>query len=164
MPAPSKALFLAAQHKRRSALNFLSKLTITQLKRPTSKSPQDKRRDNLISKLSEQSALAQAEAEGKKYSVTKNAWSRDEAGNKTRITRDKLIRPWYFQDGGVMSLVIRYGARPLELAKGKRAVTVANLAGIPEVISTIIAATKAGELDAAMEAAVAAGKPKPARN
>lgn len=145
-------------------MNFLSKLTITQLKRPISKSPQDKRRENLISKLEEQSALAQAESEGKKYAVSKNVWTRDEAGNKTRITRDKLIRPWYFQDGGAMSLVIRYGARPLELAKGRRAVTVANLAAVPEVIATVIAAVKAGELDAAMEAAVAAGKAKPARS
>lgn len=145
-------------------MSFLSKLKISELKRPASKSPQDKRRENLIVKLEEQAALAQAESQGKKYSVTKNAWTRDEAGNKTRITRDKLIRPWYFPEGAGMSLVIRYGARPLELAKGKRAVTVANLAAIPEVIATVVSAVKAGELDGAMDAAVQAGKAKSARS
>lgn len=40
--------------------------------------------------------------------MAKNSWTRDDAGNKTRITRDKLIRPWYFADGTGMSLTIRY--------------------------------------------------------
>ena len=145
-------------------MSILGKLQITQLKRPTAKSPQDKRRENLIAKLEEQAALAQAEAEGRKYSVSKNAWARDEAGNKTRITRDKVIRPWYWPEGSGLAMVVRYGAKPLELSKGKRALTVANLAALPEVITTVIAAVKAGELDAAMEAVVQAAKAKPARN
>ena len=140
--------------------SILSKLNLTQLKRPTSKSPQDKRRDNLIQKLEEQSKLADNEAKGTKYSVTKNAWTRDDAGNKTRITRDKLIRPWYFADGTGMSLTIRYGARVLELGKGKKAIAVASVKDIPDVVAAVINAVKAGELDAAMEAAVQAGKTK----
>lgn len=146
-------------------MSILSKLNLTQLKRPTSKSPQDKRRDNLIQKLEEQSKLAEHEVKGTKYSVTKNAWTRDDAGNKTRITRDKLIRPWYFADGTGMSLTIRYGARVLDLGKGKKAIAVASVKDIPEVVAAVIGACRAGELDAAMEAAIQAGKTKaPARN
>jgi hypothetical protein len=141
-------------------VSILSKLTLTNFKRPTSKSPLEKRRDNLIQKLEEQAKLAEHEAKGTKYSVTKNAWTRDEAGNKTRITRDKLIRPWYFADGQGMSLTIRYGARVLDLGKGRKAVSVPTVAAIPEVIATVINAVKAGELDAAMDAAVQAGKAK----
>lgn len=145
-------------------MSILAKLNLTQLKRPTSKSPQDKRRDNLIQKLEEQSALAEHEVKGTKYSVTKNAWTRDEAGNKTRITRDKLIRPWYFADGTGMSLTIRYGARVLDLGKGKKAIAVGSVKDIPEVIAAVINAVKQGELDLAMDAAVQAGKTKaPAR-
>jgi len=141
-------------------VSILSKLNLTQLKRPTSKSPQDKRRDNLIQKLEEQSKLAEHEAKGTKYVVAKQAWTRDEAGNKNRITRDKLIRPWYFADGTGMSLTIRYGARVLDLGKGKKAIAVGSVKDIPEVVAAVINAVKAGELDAAMEAAVQAGKTK----
>ena len=109
-------------------MSILAKLNLTQLKRPTSKSPQDKRRDNLIQKLEEQSKLAEHEAKGTKYVVAKQAWARDEQGNKSRITRDKLIRPWYFADGTGMSLTIRYGARVLDLGKGKKAIGVASVA------------------------------------
>ena len=143
-------------------MSILSKLNLTQLKRPTGKSPLEKRRDNLIQKLEEQSKLAEHEVKGTKYSVTKNAWSRDDAGNKTRITRDKLMRPWYFADGQGVSLTIRYGARVLELSKGKKAVSVANVAAIPDAIATVINAVKAGELDPAMEAAIQAAKAKQA--
>jgi len=98
--------------------------------------------------------------------VTKNAWTRDEAGNKARITRDKLIRPWYFADGTGMSLTIRYGARVLSLdAKGKKAIAVGSVKDIPDVIAAVINAVKAGELDAAMEATIQAAKTEaPARN
>ena len=43
-------------------MSYLSKLNITQLKRPAKASPQEKRRTNLIAKLDEQLALAKAEA------------------------------------------------------------------------------------------------------
>jgi hypothetical protein len=147
-------------------VSILAKLNLTQLKRPTSKSPQDKRRDNLIQKLEEQSKLAEHEAKGTKYSVTKTAFTRDEAGNKTKITRDKLIRPWYFADGTGMSLTIRYGARVLSLdAKGKKAIAVASVKEIPAVVAAVIDACRAGELDLAMESAIQAGKTKaPARS
>lgn len=146
-------------------MSILAKLNLTQLKRPTSKSPQDKRRDNLIQKLEEQSKLAEHEVKGTKYVVSKNAWTRDEAGNKSRITRDKLIRPWYFADGTGTSLTIRYGARVLDLGKGRKAVSVPSVKEIPEVIAAVISAVKAGELDAAMDAAIQAGKTKaPARS
>ena len=147
-------------------MSILAKLNLTQLKRPTSKSPQDKRRDNLIQKLEEQSKLAEHEAKGTKYVVSKQAWTRDEAGNKSRITRDKLIRPWYFADGTGMSLTIRYGARVLSLdAKGKKAIAVGSVKDIPEVITAVINAVKAGELDSAMEATIQAAKTKaPVRN
>jgi hypothetical protein len=60
-------------------------------------------------------------------------------------------------------MVVRYGARPLELSKGKRALTVADTAALPEVINTVIAAVKAGELDAPIAAVIAANKSKAAR-
>ncbi|MEI7929420.1 MAG: serine/threonine-protein kinase [Verrucomicrobiales bacterium] len=104
--------------------------------------------------------LAKAQAEGKPYVVVKNGWSRDETGAKQRVQKEKIVRPWWWNDGPSLSLVIRYGARPLELSRGKRAITVANLAAIPATLGTVIEATRQGELDASIEATVAASKSK----
>ncbi len=145
-------------------MSYLSKLTITQLKRPQKQSPAEERRGKLVAKLEEQLALAEAMASGKSYVVTKSAWKRDDAGNKTRVQRDRAVRAWWWDDGNALSMVVRYGARPLELSKGKRALSVANAAALPEVINTIIAATKAGELDAPIAAVIAASKSKATRS
>ena len=145
-------------------MSYLSKLNITQLKRPTKASPAEERRGKLVAKLEEQLALAQAQAEGKSFVVTKSAWKRDEEGNKTRVQRERDVRAWWFDDGTALSMVVRYGARPIELAKGgKRALSVANIAALPEVINTVIAAVKAGELDAPIAAVIAVNKSKAAR-
>ena len=144
-------------------MSYLSKLNITQLKRPSKKSPAEERRSKLVVKLEEQLALAQAQAEGKIYVVTKSAWTRDNDGNKTRVQRERAVRAWWWNEGTVLNMVVRYGARPLELSKGKRALTVADAAALPEVINTIIAAVKAGELDAPIAAVIAANESKAAR-
>jgi hypothetical protein len=141
----------------------LSKLNITQLKRPAKQSPVEQRRTKLIVKLEEQLALARAQAEGKRYVVMKPAWTRDSDGTKTRVEREKQVRPWWWKDGDGLSLVVRYGAKQIELSRGKRAISIAQAAQLPEALNTLIAAVKAGELDAAMESAVTAAKAKPAK-
>lgn len=147
-----------------SATSNLSKLTLVPLRRRAKQSPTDLRRAKLSEKLSEQLALAAAYLEGRSHVVMKSAWQRDAEGNKQRVQRPKLIRPWWWQEGNQVSFVVRYGARPLTLGKGdKRAISVPQMAALPEAISTIIAAVDAGELDAAIEASLserrgAAGK------
>lgn len=139
-------------------MSYMSKLTITQLKRPAKASPAEQRRGKLIAKLGEQLELARAAVEGRSYTVTKQAWGKDAEGNRVRIQREKRVAQWWWTDGDAVSMVVRYGAKPVELAKGKRALSVANLAALPDVIITVIEAVKAGELDAAIEAV--AGAPK----
>jgi len=141
-------------------VTFLSKLTITQLKRPTRSTPQEQRRNKLIVKLEEQLALAEAQQQGKRYVVMKSAWTRDDAGNKTKVQREKIVRPWFWPDANGMSMVVKYGAAALDLQKGKKSVSAPDLDAIPDVIKTVIAAVKAGELDNAMEATIAANKSK----
>ena len=139
-------------HTKEAAVSYLSKLTVTQLKRPQSLSPAEQRRAKLIVKLEEQLALAQAQSEGKRYVVMKPTWTRDEAGNKMRVQRERVVKPWWWQDGETLCLVVRYGARPLEFSKGKRAITVQTPAVLPGALNTVIAAVKAGELDGAISA------------
>lgn len=141
-------------------MTHLNKLTFTQLRRGARSTPAEIRRSKLIAKLEEQLHLARATLEQRSYTVTKRAWNRDQDGNKTRIEQQREVRPWWWQEGDAIAMVVRYGAKPLELAKGKRAITVAQMAALPEVITTIMAAVRAGELDGAMDAVVTATKPR----
>lgn len=139
-------------------MSHLSKLNVTQLKKPQSLSPAEQRRMKLVAKLDEQLSLAQAQAEGRRYVVTKPSWTRDEAGNKQRVQRERVVKPWWWQDGEGLCLVARYGARILEISKGKRAITVTTPAMLPGVLNTLKAATIAGELDGAIEQVIASAK------
>jgi energy-coupling factor transporter transmembrane protein EcfT len=55
---------------------------------------------------------------------------------------------------------VRYGARVLDLGKGKTAVELASAKELIATLETISAAVNAGELDAAMEAAMEAASTK----
>lgn len=139
-------------------MSIMGKLTVVQLKRPAKMTPTEQRRGKLIAKLGEQLELARAAVDGRVHSVTKAAWAKDADGNRVRVQREKRLTQWWWMDGDAINMVVRYGAKPVELAKGKRALSVANLAALPDVIITVIEAVKAGELDAAIEAV--AGAPK----
>ena len=145
-------------------MSNMSKLTLVALKRRAPRTPQEVRREKLIAKLDEQFALAQAQSEGRRYVVMKAAWTRDADGNKQRVQREKVVRPWWWPEGDGLSLVVRYGAKQIELSRGKRAISIAQPGQLPDVLTTLIAAVKAGELDAAMESAVSATKGKPAKS
>jgi hypothetical protein len=150
-------------HMKEDAVSYLSKLTVAQLKKPQSLSPTEQRRAKLVVKLEEQLALAQAQAEGRRFVVTKPSWTRDDAGNKQRVQRERTVKPWWWQDGEGLCLVARYGARILEISKGKRAIMVNTPAMLPGALNTLIAATKAGELDGAIEQVLADAKTKAKR-
>lgn len=143
-------------------MTFMSKLTVTTLKRPAKMSPEEIRRNKLIAALELQLELARAAVEGRTHTVTKTGWGKDAEGNRVRIQREKRLSQAWFKDGVTpdsISMVVRYGAKPVELGKGgKRALSVPNLAALPDVIATVIEAVRAGELDAGIEAV--AGAPK----
>ena len=135
-------------------MSYLAKLNVTQLKRPAAMTPQEQRRAKLIAKLEEQLAVANAELAGNTFNVTKHVWKTDVDGEKQRVASERVVRPWYWRDGDALQMVVRYGAKVLELSKGKKAISVTTLKDVPTVIGTVLAAVKAGELDAAIEAVV----------
>ena len=141
-------------------MSTISKLNLVPLKARVAMTPQEARRQKLIIKLEEQFALSEAEAAGRKHVVMKQAWTRDNDGNKTRVEREKRTKAWWWKDGDALTMVVRYGAKPLELAKGKRALRVENIAAVPGTIQTIIQALNLGELDGAIDAVLSAGKAK----
>ncbi len=142
-------------------MGHLNALTITTLKARVPMTPQEQRRVKLIAKLEEQLAMASAAVEGRSYAATKLAWAKDADGKRVRVEREKRLKPWWWREGDAVTVVVRYGAKPLELAKGKRAVSVPAMDALPKAIVTMIAAVQAGELDAAIDAVVNASRSKP---
>ena len=117
-------------------MSYLAKLTIAAVKRHTQQSPQDVRRTKLVVKLEEQLALAQALSKGERYLITKPAWTRDPDGNRVRVQRERQVRPWWWAEGEGVCMVMRYGARQLELVKGKRGIMIATPTMLPAAINT----------------------------
>ncbi|MBB5661098.1 hypothetical protein [Brevundimonas halotolerans] len=120
-------------------------------------SPQDRNREKLRGYLAEQRALIEATVAGKPYAGVRTVTKTDDTGNRTRVEVPRTVRKgWFTGDGGKVYFQLRYGGKPLELAKGMTAVEADNLAAIGPVIDTLDQAVLAGEFDAAVAAAAQA--------
>jgi hypothetical protein len=76
----------------------------------------------------------------------------NEYGVREQITVPKRIKPWWFvADNGKSCVAIKYGAKVIELAKGKSAIEVANPEALIEALEVVNAAVLAGELDTQIE-------------
>ena len=72
-------------------------------------------------------------------------------------TRQQKIRAWWFDTPEGTVLAPRFGVRALELAPGRAALLVGKTDDLKKALEALGAAASAGELDAALEAAL----PKP---
>jgi hypothetical protein len=102
------------------------------------------RRQKLIGHLEEQIALAN----DPKHLRTQYRWVIQDDGTKTRIEEPRRVRKWWRSDlSGKVYLAVRYGSKAIEFEKGKSAILLSDESKLVEALETIIAATKAGELD-----------------
>ena len=133
-----------------SALNTL-KLTAT--KKPTQVPSVVQRRTKLAKRMWEQIELAKAEQNGTKFSVPKfRSYTDKESGVRKQIETNKRLKSWVFVgDNGKLAIAVRYGAKILELAKGKYAIEVASTNDVVPTLQIIKTAVEAGELDVAIE-------------
>lgn len=127
-------------------------LTFTSL--PT-QSPVEGRRASLIRNLEEQKVLHNDPS----YLRTEKYWT-NVNGQRTLVEKQKPVHSWW-RTGSDGSLVfsIRASGRLVEFEKGKAGIVVGSSDKLPTVIDTLIAATRAGELDNVL--AQAATKMKP---
>lgn len=134
-------------------MSLLTSLKIVTAKRPAPASPIARRRDMLIAKLNEQVAYARAQQDGGAYAPTRIRTVKDqESGESKRVEMPKRVKPWWFtDDSGKLCLVVKYGTKPLELAKGKVAIELTAHADLIPTLETLKAAVTAGELDAQIE-------------
>jgi len=120
-------------------------------------SPQERNREKLRGYLAEQRALVEAVIAGKPHSAVRTITKTDEAGNRTRVEVPRAVRRgWFNGDDGKVFFQLRYGGRPLELAKGMTSVEAESLAGIGPIIDTLDQAVLAGEFDAVVASAAQA--------
>lgn len=111
-------------------------------------------REKLTRYLTEQKALVTAHLAGEPFNATRVVTQKDEAGNRTRVEAPRHVRRGWFTDAsGSLFFTLRYGAKPLELAKGMTAISIEKLDALPSVIDTLMNAVGAGELDTVVAAA-----------
>jgi hypothetical protein len=131
----------------------LASLKLVAAKKPSNLSSAVLRRNKLLAKLEEQIHLATAHNKGDTYAPTQIKSVTNATGERVQITQPKKIRPWWFvSDSGKVCIAIRYGAKVIELSRGKTAIEVSNPSALIEALEAVRAAVQAGELDAQLEA------------
>ena len=106
------------------------------------------RRRKLAAKIDEQILLA----ENKDYTPTQHKWVADEHGHQRKVEVAKRVKRWWVASAdGKVNLVVRYGSKPLEFAKGKNAIELASEAEVADTLRKVREAAELGELDALIE-------------
>jgi hypothetical protein len=112
------------------------------------------RRTKMLKAIGEQIAIAKAVQAGAQPIITKLRSVTTETGERTLVESNKRVKQWWFAtDNGKLAINLRYGARMLELAKGKFAIEVASEKELVPMLEALKSIAAAGELDAAIEAA-----------
>ena len=102
------------------------------------------RRNRTITRLEEQKVLLSNPGYVRKVRSFVTA-----DGVRKAVDADQRVLPWWRRhaDGSYL-FTLRSGSKAIEFEKGKAAIAVPTLEKLPIVIDTLIAATRAGELDA----------------
>ena len=119
------------------------------------KSPMVLRRAKLTGKIADQIAAAKAAAEGGIYASKRAKFVQDsETGERKQIEIATRVKPWWWKSPtGKILLALRYGAKPLEIAKGKNAIEVSGIDDLVAALEAVKDAVQAGELDTQIEQA-----------
>ena len=119
------------------------------------KSPAVSRRNKLTGKIADQIAYAKAANAGEIYASKRMKFVTDAAtGERKQITLSARVKPWWFTAAnGKMVLALRYGAKQIEIAKGKNAIELTGMDDLVATLEVIRDAVQAGELDAQSELA-----------
>ena len=130
------------------------------LRCPVQLSPVVQRRIKVAKRIYEQIELAKAKQDGKVYSPTRlRSIMDEETGLNKSVQVPKRLKEWWFAaDSGKLCVSLRYGAKVIEIAKGKTAVEMANETELVATLELLRQAVNAGELDTQIEAVAGAVK------
>ena len=130
-------------------MSNLKSLTFTILPAPFIKSAKFARRERLIDRLEEQRHLAKDPS----FIPVVKRWKKTPDGSKALVDHPRRLKPWWKADEkGFVVLTVRSGFKTLEFEKGKAAIAVGAVDRLDGVLTTLIAAARAGELDGLLEA------------
>lgn len=133
-------------------MTHLNTLAFVSVPKYLALSPVIGRRNRLIDRLEEQKRIA---ADPSYIPLTKR-WKKTPDGSKALVDHYHRIRPWWRKDdAGNLILTVRVGLKALEFEKGKAGIAVGAPERLESVLDTLIAATKAGELDRFLEVTTA---------
>ena len=126
----------------------LNTLNFVAFKKLANNNPIAVRRRKLMAKIDEQIQLAT----NKDYTPTQHKWVTDDEGKQTKVEVAKRVKRWWTASvDGKINLVVRYGSKPLEFAKGKNAIELASEADVADVLVKVREAVELGELDVLIE-------------
>jgi hypothetical protein len=129
-------------------MNSLKSLTFVPAPPKTPNNPTFYRRERLVQRLQEQLQLAKDPS----FAPVVKRWKKGEDGVKRPVDHIRRVKPcWRVDENGFVVLTVRYGFKPLEFEKGKAAIAVGALDRLEGVLTTLIAATRNGELDGLLE-------------
>lgn len=132
----------------------LASLKLSAVQKATSVTGAQVRRTKMLKAIGEQIAIAKAVQAGSQPVITKLRSVTTETGERTLVESNKRVKQWWFAaDNGKLAINLRYGARMLELAKGKFAIEVASEKELVPTLEALKTIAASGELDAAIETA-----------
>ena len=133
----------------------LATLKLTTARKPRALPDVVKRRNKLISKLTDQRELAIAVIEGRNFTPQRLRTVVDRTtGERTVREMPVRIKAWWWTgEKNETLLSVFYGSKTLELSKGKSAIEIASVKDLPAVFDTLINAAMNSELDAQIESA-----------
>ena len=119
------------------------------------RSPMVLRRAKLTGKIDHQIAAAKAAIAGETYAATRVKFVQDsESGSRKQVEIATRVKQWWWKAAnGKLTLALRYGSKPIELAKGKNAIEVGSMVDLLAALESVKEAVNAGELDAQIEQA-----------
>lgn len=125
-------------------MNYLSSLNFVPAPKQLLNDPKLILRQRLIERLEEQKRLST----DPNFTPVSKRWKKSPDGSKTLVDHYRRLKPWWRIDGnGNVVLTVRTGFKVLEFQKGKPGIAVGSVERLGAVFDTLIAATRAGELD-----------------
>jgi hypothetical protein len=135
-------------------MSTIATLKLSNNKKSQAMNPAAQRRNKLCKKLWEQIQLAQAHLEGKEFTTTRFRTVTDPDGLRRSVELPKRVRAWWWNgDNGKIALNVRYGAKVVEISKGKSTIEVAAQTDLIPTLELLKRAVEAGELDIQLELA-----------
>ena len=140
-------------------MELLKKIKLVKYERTGEIDPVLQRRSKLMIKIDEQiNLITNPKTELAETVVLKDADGKDKQVNVEK----RVLRWWQIGMNGKIKLTVRYGSRPLQLAKGFDAIEVADTNEVVDVLEKFREATERGELDTLIAEQIAKRKNKKA--